>query len=79
MQGYWILHTLHNDSRTEVEVLLNDLQQLVFVPAGRTVVEHGDGERLAHSDGVGDLRGERTQVSQRLRSRLTETSEKVRT
>lgn len=51
------LHILHNDPWPQVKVLLYDLQQLVFVPGRRAVVKHWDGEWMAHTDGVGDLKG----------------------
>lgn len=50
------LHILHDDSRPQVKVLLHDLQQLVLVPVRRAVVKHGDGERVAHTDSIGDLK-----------------------
>lgn len=50
------LRILHDDSRPQVKVLLHDLQQLVLVPGRRAVVEHGDGERVAHADSIGDLK-----------------------
>lgn len=47
---------LHDDSRPKVKVVLHDLQQLVFVPGGRAVVEDGDGQGVAHRYRVGDLK-----------------------
>lgn len=54
---YEKLHVLHDNPRPQVKVLLHNLQQLVFVPVGCTVIKHRDGEWMAHTDGIGDLQG----------------------
>ena len=48
-------YLLHNDPRPQVKVLLDYLQELVFVPGRCTVVKHRDGQGVAHSNGIGDL------------------------
>lgn len=51
------LHLLHNDPGPQVKVLLYYLQQLVLVPVRWAVVKHRDGEWVAHTDRIGDLKG----------------------
>lgn len=44
-----------NDSRPQIEVLVDNVEQLCLCFLGGTVGEQGDGERLGHSNGVGHL------------------------
>lgn len=51
------LHILHYDPGPQVKVLLYYLQQFIFVPVGRAVIKHWDGEWMTHTNGIGDLQG----------------------
>lgn len=46
----------HDFSRTEVEVLRHNVQQLLLALLGGPVVEDGHGERVGHADSIGDLK-----------------------
>ena len=46
---------LNNLARSEVEVVLDDLEELVLALARRTIREDGDGEWVSDTDRVGDL------------------------
>lgn len=44
-----------DDARPEIEVLVHHIQQLPLCLLGGSVGEDGDGQRLSHANGVGDL------------------------
>lgn len=54
-RGYGDRHVLDNDSRSQVKVVLDYLQQFVLVSGGGTVVEDRDGQRVAHTDSIRHL------------------------
>ena len=47
---------LDDAARTQVEVVLDDLQQLLLGVLGGAVVKHSDRNGLCHADGVRHLR-----------------------
>lgn len=63
------LEFLDDHAGSEVEVVVDDLQQLAFVQRRRAEREHHDGQRLSDSYGVGDL-DEATAAHARLHQRL---------
>lgn len=48
-----------NDTGSEVEVLLNDIEQFLLTLLGGAIVEDGDGEWVGHSDGIRHLNANR--------------------
>lgn len=44
-----------DDTWPKVKVLVDNLEQLWLCLLRRTISEHGDGQRLGHSDGIGHL------------------------
>lgn len=44
-----------DDPRSEVKVLLDDVQQLPLTLLRGSVVEDGDGQRVGHTNGIGHL------------------------
>ena len=54
--GVLQLKVLDNTAGPQVKVLLDDLHELLLALGAGAVVKHGDGERLSHADGVGNLK-----------------------
>lgn len=50
-----ILYLLDNDPRPEVKVVVDDLQQFILLPGRGSIVEHRDGQRVSHTDGIRNL------------------------
>ena len=53
--GILKLKVLDDAAGPEVKVFLDDLHELLLALGPGAVVKHGDGERLSHTNGVGNL------------------------
>ena len=54
--GVLQLQVLDDAAGPQVKVLLDDLHELLLALSAGAVIKHGDGERLSHADGVGNLK-----------------------
>ena len=54
--GVLQLQVLDDAAGPQVKVLLDDLHELLLALGAGAVIKHGDGERLSHADGVGNLK-----------------------
>lgn len=62
----------HNNSWTEVKVVIYDFQQLLLALLGRPIVEDGDSEWMGDSNSIGNLK-QLSQIMHKLRTEMGET------